>query len=338
MASGILTTPDEDERRLGFQHQTVFDFALARSFASEGQTLSSFVIERQQSLFVRPRLWSALVYLRGAETQTYRGEFRDLWQRPDLRYHVRLQLVEFLGQIEDPDFQEETFFRAALADPTLRETALAAMVGRRKWFERLAPDALPQMMAGDGAIRRTLAEVLGEAMKHSPTIALRLLRERWLPLKDADWWTAMVLRNLKPWSDEATKIAEVLASRDHALESHLFDLIAFASETDARFAVPIFAALMNRKVAGVEAQSAIVVGSGGEASIPFLFNQSARQHAANEVLQGNADWPDLKPIAETAPAAFIENRFGPFFCASCLRWTRQKKLATTPSRGSMGLD
>jgi len=304
LAAGILTTA-EDERRLGYQHQTVFDFSLARSFAGGG--LTDFVVARQQSLFVRPRLWSGLVYLRGAEPHTYRREFAALWQRQDLRYHVRLQLVEFLGQLEDPDQSEEGFLRAALADPALRVTALVAIVGRRTWFELLSPDVLPRLMAEGNALGRTVFEVLSIAAKHNSHTVLTLLREQWIKRPDVDWWTGSVLTHIQPWNSEATALAEILANRSKANASRLFDVISFAAETDAILAVPILAAFLKQEVAEVESLSAAIETDGDENPFAQMFRDSPRHHAANNVLQGNTDWPDLKPIAEAAPAVFIDS-------------------------------
>ncbi|MEG8053147.1 hypothetical protein QP185_07620 [Sphingomonas aerolata] len=62
VAAGVLATADAS---VGFSHQTIFEFTLARSFAREPGRLSSFATERQDSLFLRPKLWSGLTYLRG---------------------------------------------------------------------------------------------------------------------------------------------------------------------------------------------------------------------------------------------------------------------------------
>jgi hypothetical protein len=309
IAAGILTTA-EDERRLGYQHQTVFDFTLARSFAGGG--LANFVIERQQSLFVRPRLWSGLVYLRGAEPYTYRNEFAVLWKRDDLRYHVRLQLVEFLGHIENPDLREEEYLREALADPELRETALVAIVGRRTWFERLAPDHLPELMAEGKTLGRQLYEVLSAGAKHNTQRVLILLREHWISHPELDWWTMSVLTHVQPWNAEATALAEIIASREKGNVSRLFDLISYAAETDAALAVPILAAFLRRVVADVETASSVTEGDEDENEIAALFRRSPRQQAAIDALEGNSDWPDLKAIGEAAPAVFID-QIWPFF-------------------------
>ena len=63
IAAGILT-PNASGLSIGFAHQTVFDYALARAFSRQKGRLSSYVLERQASIFLRPKVWAALTYLR----------------------------------------------------------------------------------------------------------------------------------------------------------------------------------------------------------------------------------------------------------------------------------
>ena len=105
-AAGLLVS-SEDGLRVWFEHQTVFDVLRARSFLRDGASLADYVVhQKQQSLFVRPALWSALNYLRASDTPTYRNEFRRLWRDPALRLHLRYLLIAFLGQVEAPTDEE----------------------------------------------------------------------------------------------------------------------------------------------------------------------------------------------------------------------------------------
>ena len=60
IGAGILTL-NTSGVSIGFAHQTVFDYALARGFSQETGRLSSYVLGRQPSLFLRPALGSAHV-------------------------------------------------------------------------------------------------------------------------------------------------------------------------------------------------------------------------------------------------------------------------------------
>jgi hypothetical protein len=83
---------------VGFSHQMVFEHALARNFARLQGGLSKYVLERQSSLFVRPKLRAALDYMQAVEPRTYEREIDQIWQVPNLRHHLRQLLVEFLGR------------------------------------------------------------------------------------------------------------------------------------------------------------------------------------------------------------------------------------------------
>src|SRR3546814_13352809 len=47
----------ENDLSIAFSHQTVFDYVLARTFVRSTGLLSTYVLERQASLFVRAKVW-----------------------------------------------------------------------------------------------------------------------------------------------------------------------------------------------------------------------------------------------------------------------------------------
>jgi len=78
IAAGILT-PNASGLSIGFAHQTVFDYALARAFSRQKGRLSSYVLERQASIFLRPKVWAALTYLRSADMAAFDEEIGVIW-------------------------------------------------------------------------------------------------------------------------------------------------------------------------------------------------------------------------------------------------------------------
>jgi hypothetical protein len=145
VAVGVLT-PNAAGSSVGFAHQTMFDYALARAFAKETGRLSTFVLERQASLFCRPKVWAALTYLRGANLTGYEEEIGILWNAPGLRRHLRHLRIEFLGQQQEPTDFEETLMLSAFNRGDERALALRAIAGSPGWFERLQGTAI---LSGD---------------------------------------------------------------------------------------------------------------------------------------------------------------------------------------------
>ena len=109
---GILTKSTEGA--IGFSHQTIYEHVLARSFAKQDGRLSSYVAARSKSLFVRPKIWAALTYLRAVEPVTYQVELAAIWESPTLRNHVRYLLIEFMGSQPTPVPHEEILLLLSL--------------------------------------------------------------------------------------------------------------------------------------------------------------------------------------------------------------------------------
>lgn len=97
VSTGILQY-DASRRLISFTHQTLFDLTHARAFVADGQSLARYALARQTGLFVRPKLWSALHYLRGANAEIYKHELQTIWQAEQLRPHLRMLLIDFVGQ------------------------------------------------------------------------------------------------------------------------------------------------------------------------------------------------------------------------------------------------
>ena len=62
---------------------------IAYRFAQKEGRLSAYVGERTNSLFIRPKMWAALTYLREVEPASYASELLAIWQLPQLRPSVQ---------------------------------------------------------------------------------------------------------------------------------------------------------------------------------------------------------------------------------------------------------
>lgn len=123
---GFLLSSD-DEKRVTFRHQTVFDFVRARAFVSSKHKLAEFVAAKHDSLHIRPILWSALHYLRSADPRTYREQLKQIWEIPNLRIHVRLLLISFLGRLSKPNNLEAKLLLSAVDDERFCKVILSAV-------------------------------------------------------------------------------------------------------------------------------------------------------------------------------------------------------------------
>src|SRR5690606_36125944 len=146
---------------------TVFEHVLARSFAKTEGRLSAYVLARTDSLFVRPKVWAALAYLRNVEQETYEVELKTIWNAIGLRKHLRFLLVEFMGSQPEPSDKEELLLSAAGAQPDLLPLVLTAIIGSPGWFARFDSSLIAQAMV-DGRTADLCVPILDAAWPFAP--------------------------------------------------------------------------------------------------------------------------------------------------------------------------
>jgi len=138
-------------RKIGFRHQTFFDFVMARLFAGGAESLSQYVFQRQNGLFVRPILLATLDYLRATSTNRYHRELTELWRSSSLRKHLVILIDEKLSSLHNPDEAEQNLilplFDEPVTDSTRINRLLVSMAGSHGWFKLLQPVILPRYLS-----------------------------------------------------------------------------------------------------------------------------------------------------------------------------------------------
>ncbi len=306
-----LVSSAQEGTRVGFCHQTVFDFVRARAFVTEGTPLWRFVLERQDALFVRPILWSTLTHLRAAANERYLDELSRLWERPDLRRHVRWLLLDLLGQVRQPADEEATWLFEALDAPTLAPRALAAIDGHAAWFERLdQAGRLARLMDVPAEDAWPVVRLLQHAWPFARDRVLGLLEAYWLAQPERDPASFRTLEHLEDWDESAAALVEVILSRT-PVAVFLVDLLAGrVAEATPELAVRIVAAKLRADLARAQAEprpsSRQDQASDGETE-PLWAEERDRRPAApfRRVLKEHA-WRRLPGTARAAPAQFLE--------------------------------
>jgi nucleoside phosphorylase len=204
----------ENNLSIAFSHQTVFDYILARTFVRNAGLLSTYVIERQESLFVRAKVWAGLNYLREAEVKSYEREFLEIWKTKDLRRHLRLLLIEFLGQVGQPLEFEKTCMTEVLNSPELRMFGLKAIADSSGWFAHFASTAIRDAMSGTDPEAGQALRVLAINWKTDSERVIRLIKERWLPHPERDSYSWMAVDECLFWTEEIEELAATVLKRN----------------------------------------------------------------------------------------------------------------------------
>ena len=308
--AGFLMSSDNG-LSVAFRHQTLFDFLRARSFLRDGQPLAEYIVEKkQESLFVRPILWSALSYLQASDKAVYREQFYQLWTRNELRPHLRYLLIDFLGQVTAPDEQEVQWLISKLEDPALRSRILRAITGNLAWFARMG-SRLPSLMLVQPEEAREIAFVLGKAAAFEPGKVLRLVNQFWIADERYLTCALTALRDFTQWDESSVEIAARLAEHapnDRFSIQHLAEEISKSRPDLAPKVIARYLRARTDKLAAPPAPSAdrSVPGASNEEQIAETPRNINALRPYEHLIENSSDWYNIERLAMKAPRAFVE--------------------------------
>lgn len=295
-AAGLLRV-DQGPGRVEFRHQTLYEFVRARSFLEESGSLTETVQAQQGGLRIRPQLWHALGYFRGASPEEYSIEIVKLWAA-DLRPHLKMLLIEFLGLQTEPSHAERRLVEQAMTDQWFLPRFIGAAVGSPGWFAVLLPTHLPRLMALPVEQAQMLLPLLRQALQFSAEEVVELVRRYWLPSQDRDVlsWQVLgggdVVPQIGHWLDTLV----LIAGRSPIVEWAIGNIAGVVSAAQPEEAPRLVAACLKRQI-----DSAKVLLTTTTEDETALANVSKSVQSVLEARQ----FHDLEAIAEAAPRAFV---------------------------------
>lgn len=305
LVAGLLTV-DASGRRVGFSHQTFYEFARVRAFL-ESEDLLDFVRDKEGSLFVRPVVWAALEYLREPSSERYHDELRRLWGAP-LRSHLRLLLVEFLGKQEEPDDVEAELLLSLWTDPTWKNAVLGAIHASKGWFERVQRGPLLDLMRSPEA-GLTYA-ILWSALQRDPHSGLRLMRREWFGSVQRSALVLRLLARLDLWSEEAYLQAEAALRTQPNAHEGLSMLLWGLKKRAPEFGVRLLAVALERDLRETMKDLRSDRPPSEDAPIAehtdFYINGEPKK-TISALIRRAQESSLLIELSEVAPTAFLEN-------------------------------
>ncbi len=296
-AAGLLRV-DKGPGRVEFRHQTLYEFVRARSFLEESGSLTETVRAQQGSLRIRPQLWHALGYFRGASPEEYGIEIGRLWAA-NLRPHLKMLLIEFLGLQTTPTPAERRLVEQAMTDQWFLPRFIGAAVGSPGWFTALLPAHLPRLMASPAEQAQTLLPMLRQALHFSADAVVDLVRRHWLTDKDRDVlsWQALgcgdVAPQVGPWLDSLVLVAGRSPIAEWAI-GHVAGVVSAAQPEEAPRLV---AAWLERQINS--AMKPLATAPKEDETVYANVSKSVQS-----VLEAR-QFHDMEAIAEAAPRAFV---------------------------------
>jgi len=297
-AAGLLRVDLQGPRRVEFRHQTLYEFVRARSFLEESGSLTETVRTHQGSLRIRPQLWHALGYSRGASPEEYSKEIVKLWAA-ELRPHLKMLLVEFLGMQAEPMSAERRLVEQAMGDRWFLPRFIGAAIGSPGWFTFLTQSHLQRLMTLPEEQPQVVLPLLKQALHFNSDAVIDLVLRHWLPneARDILSWHVLGCGDVAPktgrWLDSLILIAGRTSIPDWSIR-HLTGVMCAALPNEAPRLV---AAWLKRQIDCAKASSS--TPSDAAASVASKVSDNIQS-----ILEARHFY-DLEATAEAAPKIFV---------------------------------
>lgn len=103
-SAGLVNTPNDE---IQFFHQTFYDFCFAKRFVEKKESLTEFILKKNQTLFVRSAVKMILNFQRSYNHTSYIDNYKEIISSDKYRFHIKLLLINLLGFINDPTKNEK---------------------------------------------------------------------------------------------------------------------------------------------------------------------------------------------------------------------------------------
>lgn len=147
--SGLLV---ETSGTLRFFHEGFFDYWFAQGFLRGTQSIRDFLLSSPQDLFRRAQVRQILSALRDGDRTRYLLELRGVLLEPNVQFHIRRVVLQWLGSVTKPSGEEWDLLVDARRTFSMRLwDALGALHESLDWFDFLAgrDELLPKWLALD---------------------------------------------------------------------------------------------------------------------------------------------------------------------------------------------
>ena len=123
------------KRTISFFHSSFFDYCYARGFLTKNRELFPTIINEHQGLFIRSQVKSVLMYLREASFELYMKELKSFLFGGNVRFHLKLLIIQQLGYLEEPTQEEWELIRKLIEEQNEFVHVVVESVQGEKWLQ-----------------------------------------------------------------------------------------------------------------------------------------------------------------------------------------------------------
>ncbi len=120
-----------------FFHQTFFDFAFAKQFVQNGRSITIYLKENHQGLFIRSSLKMIIGFLREQNHKAYLKSLDTIFFSKQYRFHIKLMFLNLLGFEETPTSEEIQLVKSKILQHKELKQPFMESVNSSGWLDYL---------------------------------------------------------------------------------------------------------------------------------------------------------------------------------------------------------
>lgn len=145
----------DNQYSIQFFHQSFYDYTFARNFVeNKGSDIYDFLINQHQGLFIRAITKQVLAYLRIYNPKTYIQQLNNLLFSSEIRYHIKLLILEQLSFEDNPTPSEFKVILSLIDYSKSLSSSFFNSIPNPKWYEyfKRKKELLINLLNSDDAI------------------------------------------------------------------------------------------------------------------------------------------------------------------------------------------
>ncbi len=306
-SAGILTK-SIDKKQVSFAHQTLQAFVWTRSIVKTG-TLTEFVFSHQNNLNIRPKLNTALVYLREADPEEYKNQIQSLLLNnfQKLRKHILYLLIETIGSSPLSRDEEILIISKLLDNENLFLKICQSISVQTDWFDKLKNSHIAFWMQGNEIQKRGAIIILSSVISEKHEEVISLLDKYWKNEKEINSLFYVLQENDK-WDERSLKLASFLMKLDETRAYAAQDIVSLISYENPELAPAIAVEYFNNQFDRLEKQGPeeVAIEENEDKELLQWKIENAERVPFERLAELNHQWHNLGAFAKASPKEFIE--------------------------------
>ncbi|MDR7832504.1 ATP-binding protein [Riemerella anatipestifer] len=134
----------EYNKEIQFFHQTFYEYCFAKQFVENKENLENYILENEQSLYVRSVIKMVLEYLREYDITSYHTTVKNIITSNNYRFHVKSLIICELGLIKNPSRVEKEIVANIILKNEDYEEVFVSSIFSEAWVQFFISADIPK--------------------------------------------------------------------------------------------------------------------------------------------------------------------------------------------------